>query len=192
MQNVIVTECNKCVRCFACVVACKIENEPPLGTRWTEILRIGPNPINDGDEFPNTEMYYLPMKCQHCYEPECVEVCPTGASQKTEDGTVQIDKEKCIGCQFCVMACPAGVRHLNNETKVGEKCTMCEQLISAGELPECVASCTGQALHFGDIEDETSDVYKLVQEAGDNAYHLPDVGNSPANIYILKKMKWRF
>ena len=191
MQYVIATECNKCVRCLACTTACKVENEQPLGQYWTAILRVGPNPINEGDVFPNVEMYYLPIKCQHCYNPDCVHVCPTGASHKTEDGTVQIDKDLCIGCQFCVMACPYGVRSLNKESKVVEKCTMCEQLIAAGEQPECVASCTGQALHFGDIDDTTSDVYKLVEEAGDDVYYLPDTGNGPANPYILKDMKWR-
>ncbi len=191
MQYAIVTECNKCVCCYACVVACKIENTPPLGARWTDILRVGPNPIEEGDTFPNMEMYFLPIKCQHCREPECVTVCPTGASVKMDDGTVQVDKEKCIGCQFCVMACPYDVRYLNDETKVVEKCTMCEQLIAAGETPECVASCTGEALHFGDLDDAESTVSLMVAEAGEKAYHLPDVGNAPANVYILDKMKWR-
>lgn len=191
MQYAIVTECNKCVCCYACTVACKVENNPPLGNHWTKILRVGPNPINEGDTFPDVEMYYLPMKCQHCRTPECVSVCPTGASQKLEDGTVQIDKEKCIGCQFCVMACPYDVRALNKETKVVEKCTMCEQLIAAGGQPECVSACTGGALHFGDLDDASSEVSKLVAEAGDRAHTLPDVGNGPTNIYVLDKQKWR-
>ena len=110
---------------------------------------------------------------------------------KMEDGTVQIDKDKCIGCQFCVMSCPYGVRSLNKETKVVEKCTMCEQLVAAGGQPECVSACTGQALHFGDIDDPASDVSKMVAEAGDRAHLLPDIGNAPANVYILDNMKWR-
>ena len=78
-------------------------------------------------------MYYLPVQCQHCENPECVKVCPTGASHKLEDGTVQIDKSKCIGCQFCAMACPYGVRYLNEEERVVEKCTLCEQITAQGE-----------------------------------------------------------
>jgi len=104
---------------------------------------------------------------------------------------VQIDKEKCIGCQFCVMACPYNVRYLNTEAKVVEKCTMCEQLVSAGGVPECVSACTGKALHFGDLDDPESEVSKLVAAAGEKAHTLPDVGNDPAAVYILDKMKWR-
>ncbi len=191
MQYAIVTECNRCVKCYACAIACKVENQVPLGSHWTKILRVGPHPINEGDVFPNTELYYLPIKCQHCRKPECVTVCPTGASRKEEDGTVQINKEKCIGCQFCVMACPYGVRYLNEETKVVEKCTMCKQLVEAGGVPECVAACNGRALHFGDIDDPDSQVSMLISEAGDKMHRLPDVGNEPSSAYLLEKMKWR-
>lgn len=191
MQYAIVTECNRCVSCLTCTTACKVENEPPLGIYYTEILRIGPNPINEGDTFPNMEMYYLPMKCQHCLHPQCVDVCPTGASQKLDDGTVQIEADLCIGCQSCMSACPYGVRSLNPETNVVEKCTMCHQLIEEGGEPECVSSCTGQALHFGDIDDPESEVSQLVAAAGDKAYYLPNEGNDPVNVYILDKMKWR-
>jgi Fe-S-cluster-containing dehydrogenase component len=191
MQNVIVTECNKCVSCLACTTACKVENGAALGKRFTWIDRVGPNPIHEGDTFPNVEMYFLPMKCQHCYDAPCVEVCPTGASAKVADGTVQVDEETCIGCGLCLDACPYDARYLDPDAQVAKKCSMCKQLIDQGELPECVASCTGQALHFGDIDDPDSDVSKLVAEAGDDAYRLHDEGNAPANIYILHKMTWR-
>lgn len=191
MRNVIVTEVNKCVRCMACEVACKIENDTPLGHFFTTIERIGPNPINEGDTFPNVEMYFLPMKCQHCETPECIEVCPTGASAKAEDGTVQIDEEVCIGCQLCIAACPYGVRFLNEEKNVVQKCKMCKQLTDKDELPRCVAACTGQALHFGDLDDPDSDVSKMVADWGDKAYKLPDSGNKPSNVYLLDKFKWR-
>ena len=98
------------------------------------------------------EMYFLTVQCQHCADPECVKVCPTGASHKLEDGTVQIDKSKCIGCQFCAMSCPYGVRYLNEEERVVEKCTLCEQKIAQGELPQCVTQCGGRARYFGDLE----------------------------------------
>jgi Fe-S-cluster-containing dehydrogenase component len=107
------------------------------------------------------------------------------------DGTVQIDKEKCIGCQSCVMACPYNVRYLNKDSKVVEKCTMCEQLISSGGQPECVSACTGRALHFGNLDDPNSEVSKMAATAGTKAHTLPDVGNKPAGIYILDKQKWR-
>ena len=192
MQYAIVTECNRCVKCYACAIACKNENSVPLGSHWTKILRVGPNPINEGDTFPDTEMYYLPLKCQHCANPSCVHACPTGASMKMPDGTVQIDKEKCIGCQFCVLACPYGVRYLNEEAKAVEKCTMCQQQLDVGGVPQCVAACTGRALHFGDIDDPNSDVSKLIEEKKEYVHHLPNRGNDPSSVYILEKMKWRF
>lgn len=191
MQNVIVTECNKCVCCYACTVACKIQNEPALGKRFTWIDRIGPNPIKEGDTFPNVEMYFLPMKCQHCRNAPCVEVCPTGASQKLDDGTVQVDEATCIGCGLCVSACPYDARYVDEQSQIAMKCTMCKELTDQGELPECVAACTGNAMHFGDLDDPDSDVSKLVEQAGERAYVLQDSGNDPANVYILDKMTWR-
>ena len=81
-------------------------------------------------------MYFLPVGCQHCQNPECVKVCPTQASYIAADGTVQIDKSKCIGCQFCVMSCPYNVRYLNEDERVVEKCTMCNQITAQGGLPQ--------------------------------------------------------
>ncbi len=86
-------------------------------------------------------------------EPECVTVCPTRRLHKFADGTVQIDKAKCIGCQFCVMACPYGVRYLNEEERVVEKCTLCEQITAQGELPQCVSQCGGSARFYGDADE---------------------------------------
>ncbi len=191
MQYAIVTELSRCIGCLSCSVACKQENNVPIGNFWQNVMRVGPSPINEGDDFPNVEMYFLPVGCQHCEDPECVKVCPTGASHKKEDGTVQIDKEKCIGCQFCVMACPYGVRYLNTEVKVVEKCTLCEHLVAEGKLPECVSGCVGQARHFGDLDDPESEVSKLVAAAGDKAHKLKDVGNGPSFVYISGKQKWR-
>ena len=120
----IATDLNRCMGCLACSVACKAMNNVPVGDYWNKTLRVGPNPKADGcGTWPDVEMYFLTVQCQHCKDPECVKVCPTGASHIAEDGTVQIDKSKCIGCQFCAMSCPYGVRYLNTEERVVEKCT---------------------------------------------------------------------
>lgn len=149
----IVTDLNQCVGCLGCTVACKTVNDVPIGNYWNKTIRVGPNPKEGGSgQFPDIEMYFLTLQCQHCENPQCVSVCPTGASYKREDGTVQIDKQKCIGCQSCVMACPYNVRYLNEEQLVAEKCTLCEQKISQGELPQCVTQCSGRARYFGDLE----------------------------------------
>lgn len=151
-QYAIFTDLNRCVGCLACSVACKTVNDVPVGKFWNKTLRIGPIPKEGGSgQFPDVEMYFLTLQCQHCENPECVSVCPTAASHKLEDGTVQVDKEKCIGCQFCTMACPYGVRYLNEEHGVVEKCSLCDQKISQGELPQCVSQCGGRARYFGDI-----------------------------------------
>ena len=144
-QYAILTDLNRCVGCLGCSVACKVVNGVEIGSFWNKVLRIGPFPDSEGAQFPDVYTYFLPVTCQHCENPACVKVCPTGASQKLPDGTVQIDKEKCIGCQFCAMACPYGVRYLNETERVVEKCTLCEQKIAQGELPQCVAQCGARA-----------------------------------------------
>lgn len=202
----IVTDLNRCVGCLACSAACKSINGVQPGSFWCKTLRIGPNPIEGGSgQFPDVYHYFLTVQCQHCENPECVHVCPTSASYVAEDGTVQIDKSKCIGCQFCVMACPYGVRYLNEDEKVVEKCTLCEQRIAQGELPQCVSQCGGMARFFGDLDKgiETfegpvlGDMKRIVlkdfcadyQES--DIHTLPDAGNKPALRYILRDAKWQ-
>ncbi len=220
-QYAILTDLNKCVGCLACSVACKTANEVPIGSFWNKVLRIGPNPSYEGADFPDVDLYFLPVQCQHCEDPECVKVCPTGASQKLEDGTVQIDKSKCIGCQFCAMACPYGVRYLNDEERVVEKCTLCGQKLVQGELPQCVSQCGGRARFFGDAEKgiETFEAPGITNGNADRSYgglqatrltlkesvkkgfshpfeesdvyELPNVGNNPSFRYILRNVKWQ-
>ena len=210
MQYAIVTDLNRCVGCLVCSVSCKIINGIPVGKYWQKVIRIGPHPVVDGGQFPDVEFYYLPVGCQHCENPLCVKVCPTGASHKEENGTVQIDKEKCIGCQFCAMACPYNVRYLNEDEKVVEKCTLCNQLTAQGELPQCVAQCGGRARYFGDLDKDidtfegpvcdgtkeniavrttVADALEAYTDA--DVHTLPDVGNKPSFRYILRTTKWR-
>ncbi|EQI13440.1 UNVERIFIED_ORG: nrfC protein [Clostridioides difficile F501] len=188
-----------------------------VGSFWIKTLRVGPNPIEGGSgDWPDVEMYFLPIQCQHCADPECVKVCPTGASHKAADGTVQIDKSKCIGCQFCAMSCPYNVRYLNEEERVVEKCTLCEQKIAQGELPQCVAQCGSRARFFGDLEQGVDGFeapappqalscdYAEMQQTRvtlkeyvepyteDEIHRLPDVGNGPELMYLLRSdRKWR-
>ena len=217
MHNAIVTDLNRCVGCLSCSVACKSANSVPIGNFWNKVLRVGPNLKDGATQCPDVEMYFLPTGCQHCADPECVKVCPTEASHIAADGSVQIDKDKCIGCQFCVMACPYGVRYLNQDEKVVEKCTLCEQKTSQGELPQCVAQCAARARFFGDLDKgienfeapaepeafandksyeamnttrlKLGDYVKPYTEA--DVHHLPDVGNKPGFAYILRNRKWR-
>ena len=212
----IVTDLNRCVGCQACSAACKTINGVMPGDFWIKTLRIGPTPKEGGSgDWPDVEMYFLPIQCQHCEDPECVTVCPTQASHVTEDGTVQIDKDKCIGCQFCAMACPYGVRYLNEEERVVEKCTLCQQRTAQGELPQCVAQCGSRARFFGDLDEglesfqalaPTHDLATPYEEMMQNrttlgewvepfteadVYHLTDTGNGPKHCYILRNRKWQ-
>ena len=213
----ILTDLNKCVGCLACSIGCKVINNVPVGNYWNKVLRVGPNPRQEGGQWPDVYTYFLTVQCQHCANPACVSVCPTEASHVAADGTVQIDKSKCIGCQFCAMACPYGVRYLNEEERVVEKCTLCEQRISQGELPACVAQCGGRARFFGDL-DEGVDSFEApwvvdvtegdpsyekgqktritlkecVQEyAESDIHHLPNAGNDPAFVYVLRNRTWQ-
>ena len=215
-QYAILTDLNRCVGCLGCSVACKVVNGVEIGSFWNKVLRIGPFPDSEGAQFPDVYTYFLPVTCQHCENPACVKVCPTGASQTLADGTVQIDKEKCIGCQFCAMACPYGVRYLNETERVVEKCTLCEQKIAQGELPQCVAQCGARARYFGDLEQGLDSFVgagkvSIAEDAGYDAvnsevctygeiakpytdsdvHHLPNVGNDPSFLYILRNHEWK-
>ena len=199
-QYAILTDLNRCVGCMACMVSCKVINGVPIGSYWNKMLRIGPYKRKDYKTSNDVDMYYLNVQCQHCENPKCVEVCPTGASHKMADGTVQIDKAKCIGCQFCAMACPYGVRYLNEEERVVEKCTLCEQQIAQGDLPQCVKNCVGMAKWFGDADGDIrafkgvrgETIGSFCEEFSDSdVHHLPDVGNRPSFLYILRDHTWK-
>lgn len=205
MSKAIITDINRCVGCLACSVACKAVNEVPIGYYWNKVVRIGPNPIAGGSgDYPDVYMYFLPITCQHCANPECVSVCPTSASYVAEDGTIQIDPEMCIGCQSCITACPYGVRYLNEETSVVEKCTLCAEKLEKGELPQCVSQCGGNARWIGDTDegyesfvgayDPLGNQRKMVEFleefSDEDVYKLPDSGNAPGFSYILRGQEW--
>ena len=166
----IITDLNRCTGCLACTVACKAINGVDVGQFWIKTLRVGPNPTEGGSgNYPDVEMYFLPVQCQHCENPQCVSVCPTEASHKLPDGTIQIDKSKCIGCQFCAMACPYGAPTFRptgegRPREKMEKCHGCLERIQAGLQPACVHSCPTGALTWRWAEDgESSALSQLYQ-----------------------------
>jgi len=95
---------NRCIGCDSCAVACKQHNGTPKGVFWLKVLR------REKGKYPDSWMHFQPMLCMHCQNPECVRVCPTGASHQRDDGIVAIDQDKCIGCQYCILACPYDAR----------------------------------------------------------------------------------
>ena len=148
----IITDLNRCTGCLACTVACKAINGVDVGNFWIKTLRVGPHPIEGGSgTFPDVEMYFLPVQCQHCENPECVKVCPTEASHVAEDGTIQIDKDKCIGCGLCQKACPWDMMSFDREKQKASKCFLCD-----GE-PKCVKACPAAALTYMPWKDRSGE-----------------------------------
>lgn len=178
-----VIELDRCIDCEACMIACEVENQVPLGKHrnWVKVAPLQGN-------FPSLVQDYLPGNCMHCENPPCVQVCPTGASYQRADGLVLIDQDKCIGCQFCVEACPYGARYLDPTRSVVDKCTACVHRLDAGQPPACVETCVGGARHFGDLNDPNSDVAKLYATGRPRPFH-PETGTQPHIFYISARGK---
>jgi len=156
-QYGMVIDVRKCIGCHACTVACKSEFGVPLGENrsWVEYTEKG--------TYPNVGRSFLPRLCNHCSEPPCVKVCPTNATYRREqDGIVVIDDGLCIGCKYCIHACPYNARFLNPVTGFADKCDFCIHRVSQGVEPACVNTCVGGARIFGDLSDPGSTVSQLI------------------------------
>src|SRR5664280_1383868 len=127
--------------------------------------------------------FFVPKLCNHCTNPACVQVCPTGATYKTEDGVVVIDHTYCIGCQYCVQACPYGARFFNEEKNVTDKCTWCYHRITKGLQPACVEVCPVGARVFGDRNDKQSPISQFIQNNRVRVLR-PETGNAPNVFYV--------
>ena len=201
----IVVDTKRCMGCWSCGVACKLENNIPNNVFWNRTLTIGGDqPNTPAGEYGNCSIMYTPVQCNHCDKPACAEVCPTGATYKDEKtGIVMQDEEKCIGCKSCIVACPyEGVRTFIDgepeyyvEFPVGnpnapvhaantvEKCNLCYFRVEKGGIPACVEGCPARARVFGDLDDANSEVSKLLASR-ENFTILPESGTG-ANIYYL-------
>lgn len=168
----------RCIGCHACSVACKAEFDVPLGkTRsWVEYIEKG--------RYPNVSRSFLPRLCNHCSEPACVPVCPTGATWKREeDGIVVVDPDLCIGCKYCIQACPYDARFLNPVTGVADKCDFCLHRVSQGLAPACVETCIGRARIFGDLNDPDSEIVRMIATNPVSVLR-PEKGTEP-NVYYI-------
>ncbi|NCB19620.1 MAG: 4Fe-4S dicluster domain-containing protein [Bacteroidia bacterium] len=172
-----VIDLRKCVGCQACTSACKNENKVPKEKFRTYV------PEYELGAFPTVRKTFLPQLCNHCAEPSCVSVCPTGATFAREDGIVVVDSEICWGCGYCINACPYDKRFFNPITYVADKCTLCAHRLDAGLLPACVESCVGGARISGDFNDPHSEVSKLLAQFPANVLK-PSSGNQPRVFYI--------
>ncbi|MEN8140771.1 MAG: 4Fe-4S dicluster domain-containing protein [Thermodesulfobacteriota bacterium] len=210
MQYSMVIDLNKCVGCHACTIACKAEWDVPAdkGRNW--VHRLGPAKTPEG-----LASTYYPGLCNHCNEPACVPVCPADPIEKTFkdkksgktvtmevgatykdpfNGTVQIDKARCLGCGACADACPYSARYINdkqvNEETGSEgtvdKCTYCMPRVSAGLEPACVQTCLAGARIFGDLDDPNSEVSKY-KKKGAKALTSKNVNIGSNGLYYANK-----
>ncbi|MFC2089465.1 4Fe-4S dicluster domain-containing protein [Bacteroidota bacterium] len=172
----------KCIGCGMCAKACKIENdvpeEPFYFRSWVEqytimeddsIKVISPNGGIDG--FPENESeenifktFYVPKMCNACSKSPCTQVCPVGATFETPDGITLVDEEYCIGCGYCIQACPYGCRYLHPEKKVADKCTFCYHRLKKGLAPACMEVCPTEARIYGDLREKGGKMYNFLKE----------------------------
>jgi tetrathionate reductase subunit B len=143
----------RCIDCRACLVACSVENNVPMD--HTRIWVYDQGLQGTWSDLART---YVPYNCMHCDNPPCTEVCVSGATYKDDTtGLVLVDQEACIGCGYCVQACPYGARYIDQSRGVVDKCTACVQRLEVGLQPACVATCVGKARMFGDLNDPASE-----------------------------------
>jgi molybdopterin-containing oxidoreductase family iron-sulfur binding subunit len=201
MKYGMVIDLRRCIGCNACTIACKQQYGNPPGIFYSHVN------ITEVGKYPNARQVPLPVLCNHCDNPPCVDVCPTGASAKQANGMVLIDEDKCIGCRYCMVACPYNVRQFIGSTPKGyfpekggltayekvayaqhqvgtvEKCSFCATRVAVGQLPACVLTCVGQARFFGDLEDPNSQVSQLIAKF-DAKPLQPEAGTKP-NVYYI-------
>lgn len=193
----------RCIDCMTCVNACKMQNNVPDGMLWNRVITEGCETVNGAEGvYPDLKRRFLPLACQHCENPACQKVCPTGATYKDDLGRVEIDYDKCIGCRMCMAACPYNARTFNwgdpersagfdygdarvpaRQRGVMEKCTLCKERTDGDEKPMCVMCCPTRARVYGDLDNPESEISKLRQQ-GNVRILLEDKGTRPQVFYL--------
>ena len=194
---------DRCVGCHTCALSCKMQNNVPDGMLWNRVLTEGCDRFDSAEGvYPHLTRTYLPLACQHCENPACERVCPTGATYKDDKGRVEIDYDKCIGCRMCMAACPYNARTFNwndpvratgasygdarvpeRARGVMEKCTLCKERTDEGDEPMCVRCCPADGRIFGDLDDPDSAVSRLRRDQGAEVL-LEDKGTRPQVFYV--------
>ena len=168
----------RCIACHSCTIACKSENNVPLGywRSWIKGIQKG--------RFPNVGNFYLRRLCNQCDVPPCVQVCPVQATVKREeDGVVVMYYGKCIGCGMCIAACPYDARFFNPFRSTADKCDFCVSRIDNGLKPACVEACVSRALVFGDLNDPSSEISQKLASVATSVIK-PELGTKPKVYYI--------
>jgi len=167
----------KCIGCHACTVACKEENQVPIGVNrtWVKYIEKG--------TFPDTRRYFSVMRCNHCDNAPCVTICPTVALYRRPDGIVDFDGDRCIGCKSCMQACPYDALYIDPETQTAAKCHYCAHRVEVGLEPACVIVCPVEAIVPGDLDDPNSRIARLVASQ-QVAVRKPERGTQPKIFYL--------
>lgn len=214
-----ILDVGSCIGCRRCMHACKLENNiaERIYPLWIEVFESNSNvPLTEYSHNSWTQKYtdsprqgkrYLPIQCMHCENPPCVKVCPVGARYKSEDGIVDTRYDRCIGCRYCVTACPYSVnrfnwfkpefdpeRKINPEVPVRpigvvEKCNFCAHRIRKGLYPRCVEVCPLKVRRFGNLNDPESDVSKIIASFPSKRI-LEELGTMPSIYYTTYGVKW--
>ncbi|VFM95260.1 MAG: Fe-S-cluster-containing dehydrogenase component [Candidatus Kentron sp. G] len=195
-----VIDLNTCVGCNACMAACAMENQTPV---WKNQWRTWVHDKEIGDSDDITRRFF-PRLCNHCSNPPCMTVCPTGATYQMDNGIVMVDDVRCMGCGACAMACPYQARYPVTYDDIDQgkeffgndswrehpsvdKCDFCAHRVGRGQEPACVETCVGSARIFGDLGDPDDAVAKLVKR-GIARPLMSYMGTHP-NVYYIDDLK---
>jgi len=198
-----VIDLNTCVGCNACMVACAMENQTPVWDTKKWRTYVHDEEIGVGED---VHRRFFPRLCNHCDNPPCMTVCPTGATTKKENGIVVVDEDICMGCLACAMACPyhARVEVTYADVREGkefygsdyrrrnpsvDKCSFCDHRVEQGLKPACVETCVGSSRMFGNLDDPNDPVAQMVA-SGVARPLMPHIGTRP-NVYYIDDLKWR-
>ncbi len=177
MQYGFVIDHTSCIGCHACTVACKAENDVPVGSFRTSVK------YTEQGTFPDIKRHFLVQRCNQCTDAPCVTICPVNALEKRPDGIVDLDRDACIGCRACMQACPYDAIYLNEDLGAVEKCHFCAHRVDRGLEPACVTVCPVDAIIPGDFHDPQSKVSLLVRQ-NDTKVRRPEQQTGP-NVHYL-------
>ncbi len=166
-----------CIGCHACTVACKTEHQVPVGQFRTWVKYV------DTGEWPASSRAFGVMRCNHCTDAPCVKICPTKALYKRDDGIVDFDRDRCIGCKSCMQGCPYDAIYIDEDTHTAAKCNYCAHRVDDGLEPACVVVCPTHSIWAGDLDDPTSGISKLVA-THPTATRFPEQNTGP-NVFYL-------